>query len=150
MCETIKIIGDQAAKTKLLLFLLSQKNQYFSGEKLRIKQIFINILPNAIKFSNEYQEVTITIIISNGVIVYIQDHGIGIAENDIPKILEKFGIVKNSFLRQSEGTGIGLWLTKVLLEAHNGTLEIESEIGIGTKVTIFSLKLQSAIKSGTS
>ena len=66
----------------------------------------------------------------------MSDTGIGIAEEDIPHILSQFGQVQNQVNRNLAGSGLGLPLTKSLIEMHGGSLEIESEIGVGTKVTV--------------
>jgi two-component system OmpR family sensor kinase len=107
------------------------------ADKLRIKQIIINLLSNAVKFSNRDDQIYISLYENNGIYLTVEDNGIGIATKDLPKILEKFGHIKSSMSRQSEGTGLGLWLTKMLVDAHNGSIEIDSELGKGTKVMLF-------------
>ena len=66
----------------------------------------------------------------------VADSGIGMAEADIPKALERFGQIDSSLGRKYEGTGLGLPLSKRLAELHGGTLVIESAVGVGTRVTI--------------
>ena len=68
--------------------------------------------------------------------VRIIDTGIGIAESDIPKALSSFGQVDNSLSRKYEGTGLGLPLTKKLVELMNGQFEISSAVGVGTTITL--------------
>ncbi|MFC1673667.1 ATP-binding protein [Pseudomonadota bacterium] len=70
-----------------------------------------------------------------GLIVSVSDTGIGIAAADIPKVLSPFGQVDSSLARQYEGTGLGLHLTRNLMELHGGKLVIESELGAGTTVS---------------
>ncbi|PIR39867.1 MAG: hypothetical protein COV35_00155 [Alphaproteobacteria bacterium CG11_big_fil_rev_8_21_14_0_20_39_49] len=136
--ESLKLIQEQAAQKKIPIITdIQEKPVLIYGDKLRIKQIIINILSNAVKFSDSGQEITFEVKEKNGVRIKIADKGIGISQNDIPKILEKFGHIKNSMVRQSEGTGLGLWLTKMLVEAHGGTLKIDSKVGVGTTVTVF-------------
>jgi signal transduction histidine kinase len=136
--ESLKLISELASHKNIPIKVqIQDKPLFIYADKLRMKQIIINILSNAVKFSDTEQEIIFTVKEENGIIISVQDHGVGIAKNDIPKILEKFGNIKNSMSRQSEGTGLGLWLTKMLIEAHNGVLEIESEIGVGTKVIAF-------------
>ncbi len=64
------------------------------------------------------------------------DTGIGIAPEDIPKALSRFGQIVGDLNRQYEGTGLGLPLTKALVELHGGSLDLQSEVGIGTTVTV--------------
>jgi signal transduction histidine kinase len=66
----------------------------------------------------------------------VADSGIGMAAEDIPKALERFGQIDSSLGRKYEGTGLGLPLSKRLAELHGGTLVIESTLGVGTRVTI--------------
>jgi signal transduction histidine kinase len=69
-------------------------------------------------------------------VIKVIDTGIGMAREDIPKALEPFGQVDSKLSRKYEGTGLGLPLSKALVELHGGKLEIESEPGVGTTVTV--------------
>ncbi len=66
----------------------------------------------------------------------VSDSGIGIAPEDIPKVMERFGMVDSSMARQHTGTGLGLPLSKQLAEAHGGSLVLESTVNVGTTVTV--------------
>jgi signal transduction histidine kinase len=68
--------------------------------------------------------------------ITVTDTGIGIDKADIPKVLSAFGQVDNAMSRQQQGTGLGLPIVKALVELHGGRLEIESELGQGTSVTV--------------
>ena len=72
----------------------------------------------------------------SGYVFQIVDTGIGIAPEDIPKALSRFGQVDGDLDRQYEGTGLGLPLTKALVEMHGGTLDLQGEVGVGTTVTV--------------
>ena len=72
----------------------------------------------------------------SGYVFQIVDTGIGIAPEDIPKALSRFGQVDGDLNRQYEGTGLGLPLTKALVELHGGVLDLQSEVGVGTTVTV--------------
>ena len=72
----------------------------------------------------------------SGYVVQITDTGIGIAPEDIPKALSRFGQVDGDLHRQYEGAGLGLPLTKALVEQHGGALELQSELGVGTTLTV--------------
>ena len=72
----------------------------------------------------------------SGYVFQITDTGIGIAPKDIPKALSQFGQIDSELDRKYEGTGLGLPLTKSLIQMHGGSLDLQSEVGIGTTVTI--------------
>jgi signal transduction histidine kinase len=97
----------------------------------------MNLLSNAVKFTPEGGTVTLSAHAEwDGVTFQITDTGIGIAEADIPKALEPFGQIENTMTRTQEGTGLGLPLSKNLVELHGGKFEITSEIGVGTTVRV--------------
>ena len=100
-------------------------------------QILVNLLTNAIKFTLPGGQVTLRAWcrLDTDVGFEISDTGIGIAAHDIPKALSAFGQVDNDLNRKYDGTGLGLPLTKALVELHGGTFELRSEPGAGTTVT---------------
>ncbi|MFO0996125.1 MAG: HAMP domain-containing sensor histidine kinase [Alphaproteobacteria bacterium] len=103
----------------------------------RLTQVLVNLLTNAFKFTPEGGTVRLTAdrCVHGGISVTVADTGIGMAAEDIPKALSVFGQVDNVFTRKSDGAGLGLPLSKSLIEAHGGTLTIESVLGHGTRVT---------------
>jgi signal transduction histidine kinase len=103
-----------------------------------IKQSLINLLSNAIKFSPEDGCVAVQALRGpeGSVLLSVADSGIGIAEDDIPGVLQPFSQVENAFSRSHQGTGLGLPLAKSFIEAHGGRLEIDSRVGHGTRVTL--------------
>ncbi len=103
-----------------------------------VKQSLINLLSNAIKFSPDPGPVTVRAArVSDGsVLLAVTDAGMGIAEADIPKILQPFSQVESAFSRSHQGTGLGLPLTKSFIEAHGGSLELHSKVGEGTSVSL--------------
>ena len=109
----------------------------FWGDPTKMRQILINLLTNAIKFTPAGGEVRLTATQEqNGAINFlIKDTGIGIPADKMAIALAPFGQVDSSLARRYDGVGLGLPLTKRLLELHNGTLEIISEPGRGTEVT---------------
>lgn len=103
----------------------------------RLRQMLLNLLSNAIKFTPAQGRVTINVVsASAGLSISIADTGIGIAHEDITKALTRFGQIESTLSRRYAGTGLGLPLTKALMEAHGGTLELESQIRVGTTVTM--------------
>ncbi len=103
-----------------------------------VKQSLINLLSNAIKFSPDPGPVTVRAArVSDGsVLLAVTDSGMGIAEADIPNILQPFSQVESAFSRSHQGTGLGLPLTKSFIEAHGGSLELRSKVGEGTSVSL--------------
>jgi signal transduction histidine kinase len=107
------------------------------ADRRRLRQILLNLLSNAIKFTPSGGEVRVTAAHrEQGIAITVADTGIGMAADDIPKALERFGQIDSSLSRKYEGTGLGLPLSKRLVELHGGTLVIESAVGVGTRVTI--------------
>jgi signal transduction histidine kinase len=104
------------------------------ADERAIKQIFLNLLSNAIKFSREGGEVCIRVVSDEPelAIVEFEDHGIGMNEEELERALQPFGQAKPSTTRNYGGTGLGLPITKGLIEAHGGKLAIESRAGQGT------------------
>jgi PAS domain S-box-containing protein len=104
----------------------------------RIKQVLLNLLANAIKFTNPGGRITLTAWASaeDGIAIRVADTGIGIAKKDLARVLTPFTQVDSELSRKYEGTGLGLPLTKGLVEAHGGRLELHSELGVGTQVTV--------------
>ena len=98
----------------------------------------LNLLSNAIKFTESGGRVTLKTWCdpSHSHVFQVADTGIGVAPDDIPKALEQFGQIDSSLARKSDGTGLGLPLTKALVEAHGGSFELTSEVGVGTIVTV--------------
>jgi len=106
-------------------------------DKLKLKQIIINLLSNAVKFTARGGNIRLTVeLIDTALLIRIADTGIGIADEDIQKALDPFTQIDSTLARRYEGTGLGLPLAKRLIELHGGTLEIESQIGVGTCVTL--------------
>jgi signal transduction histidine kinase len=103
-----------------------------------IKQSLINLLSNAIKFSPDPGRVTVRAerAADGAVLVSVSDAGIGIADQDIPSVLQPFSQLESAFSRSHQGTGLGLPLAKSFIEAHGGTLEIRSALGEGTAVSL--------------
>ncbi len=95
------------------------------------------MLSNAIKFTPPGGTVIARAGVgAAGLYVQIIDTGIGIAEEDMPKVLERFGQVDSSLARRYEGAGLGIPISMELMKVHDGTLEIQSVVGKGTTITI--------------
>ncbi len=108
------------------------------GEELALKQVFVNILSNAIKFTPKGGRVSISseLNASGHLRIGITDTGIGLDEDEIKKALSPFGQVDNDLARDNSGTGLGLTLADALMRLHGGALELFSQKGIGTTVSL--------------
>jgi signal transduction histidine kinase len=107
------------------------------ADRRRLRQVFINLLSNAVKFTPQGGTVDVTATWnSDGAVLRIRDTGIGIAAGDIPTALERFGQVDNRLSRRYEGVGLGLPISKQLIESHGGSLVLDSTPDVGTTITI--------------
>jgi PAS domain S-box-containing protein len=103
-----------------------------------IRQVFLNILSNAIKFSKENGEITVGVDKDDdGLYVRITDQGIGIHKDRLNEIMEPFGQVNDPRLNKGQGTGLGLPIAKAMMDMHGGRLDVESELNVGTTVSCF-------------
>ncbi|WP_173984435.1 ATP-binding protein [Magnetospirillum sp. SS-4] len=104
----------------------------------RMKQILLNLLSNAVKFTPEGGTVTVSarMLFDGRLTIQVKDTGIGMTRDEVGKAVTKFGQVDSSLARKHDGTGLGLPLTIGLVELHGGTLEISSEKGAGTLISI--------------
>jgi signal transduction histidine kinase/DNA-binding response OmpR family regulator len=105
-------------------------------DEIRLLQILTNLLSNAVKFT-EQGGVTLTARATDGdrVVIAVQDTGIGINAEDVPKLFTEFYQADSSRTRRYEGTGLGLAITKRLVEALGGTVSVQSELGVGSTFT---------------
>lgn len=104
-----------------------------SGDSGRIIQIFVNLLSNAITYSQEDKAIRIQMEnLPEEILVIIEDEGIGIEATELPRLFERFYRVDRARSRDSGGTGLGLAIVKHLVEAHEGTVEVYSKPSIGT------------------
>jgi signal transduction histidine kinase len=107
------------------------------GDERRLRQILLNLLSNSIKFTPSGGAVSIRAAIEQGqLMIEVRDTGIGIASEDMARALEPFGQVNNAYNRSGGGTGLGLPLTKKLVELHDGRFTIDSRPGKGTATQI--------------
>jgi len=108
------------------------------ADKTRIRQVVLNLLTNAVKFTEPGGRVTLKAWHNDnsGFVFQVIDSGIGIAADDIPKALARFQQIDSGFNRKQEGAGLGLPLTKSLVEQHGGSLDLQSQLGVGTTVTV--------------
>jgi two-component system phosphate regulon sensor histidine kinase PhoR len=127
-----------AAKNITIINDLSQSTIAISGDKDRLMQIFVNLLDNAVKFNQDNGTITINATEDkDDVIINIIDTGAGIPKEEIQRLGERFYRVDKTRSRDLGGTGLGLSIVKHLMIAHGGRMEIKSDIGKGTIVSLF-------------
>ena len=118
---------------------------YVLADDLRVKQIIINVLTNAHKFTGEGGEIHVTAAVrGDEVAVSVRDTGRGMTDDEIAYCMKPFTQARSTLTRDQEGTGLGLSITRALVEKHGGTLEITSVPGEGTTVT-FSLPIATEV-----
>jgi two-component system phosphate regulon sensor histidine kinase PhoR len=135
--EIIIMLQGKAADKEIQLELLADQDIYIQGDVNRLKQVFINLINNAIAYTPKGG--LVQAIIENKedkVLVHIKDTGIGIEEAEIPRIFERFYRVDKARSRNSGGTGLGLAIVKHLVEAHHGYITVRSKVGKGTTFTV--------------
>jgi signal transduction histidine kinase len=107
----------------------------FDGEAMA--SVLINLLSNAMKFSPKEKEVTVKLFRDSGnAVLQVADKGIGISQKEIPKIFQRFYQSENKIASEARGSGLGLTLVKNIVEAHGGTIEVESEVGNGSRFIV--------------
>jgi len=135
--EVINVVNGPALKKSIMIHTDIEEGLKVKADKHRVKQLFINLVDNAIKYSDDNGEIFINAFtLDNKVIIKVRDTGIGIAEEHLPRIFERFYRVDKSRTRNTGGTGLGLSIVKHIVQLYNGDLSVNSELGKGTEFTI--------------
>lgn len=142
--STAEMLRTEAAKKHIELQVVVPEQLYVEADEDRLRQILINLMSNGISYTpdgglvkvmlepvdptsdGDYEKIRFT----------ISDTGIGIPKNDLPRVFERFYRVDKARSRSSGGTGLGLSIVKHLVELHEGTIRVESELGVGTRFII--------------
>jgi signal transduction histidine kinase len=119
---------------------------YVLGESESLKRVVLILLDNAVKYSSDKSIITIgTITNKNGVGFFVQDQGSGISKKDLPHIFDRFYRADTSRTRatanENNGYGLGLAIAKQIVDAHQGSIEVASQLGKGTTITVLLPKL---------
>ena len=135
ICQSIVDFAKQ--KNIDIIFDTNVEEKIISFDLDKMERIILNILSNSIKFTKEQGKIEIYIKESNNMLeIQICDNGIGIPKNKLNSIFERIKQVENNTIRNGEGSGIGLYLVKKLVDMHGGFIDVESQLGIGTKFKI--------------
>ena len=132
--ELVELLRERAASQQVTLKLVVPDGlPLIQADRRSMEEVFGNLVSNAINYSPDGGEVRITALSRGDYLeVEVKDQGIGIEAEEIPKIFDKFYRVKSPKTRQVIGTGLGLALVKGLIEAHRGSVDVDSEVGAGT------------------
>ena len=132
--DAVLIYTEKAKRENIrIIYQEPEMLPFVYGDKNRIRQVFINVIDNAIKYSNSGSTITISAEeVGNMIQVTITDNGVGISEADLPRVKTKF--FKANHTRR--GSGIGLAVADEIITMHGGRLDITSELNVGTNVTI--------------
>jgi two-component system, cell cycle sensor histidine kinase PleC len=135
--ESLRIVVPRAQEGKVDILLKVPKLLDLEADKRALKQVFINLLANAVKFTPEGGRVSLTAKRKDQmIVVVIADSGIGIPASDLEKLGRPFEQVENQFTKTKSGSGLGLAISKSLVELHGGSLTVDSEERKGTTVTV--------------
>ncbi|HEX9062126.1 MAG TPA: ATP-binding protein [Clostridia bacterium] len=137
--ESIRVFAEQ--KSIKLSFSSSIRKKVIGIDIEKFDRILLNLLSNAVKYTPEGKSIEVNLSLKDikgkrRLCVQVEDNGFGIPADKKDLIFERFGQVDRSLTKQAEGTGIGLYLTKMLVGLLGGEIKLESELGIGSKFTI--------------
>lgn len=133
--NVIDILRKQAEKKKITIELMDEFKGKITGSKDKFYQLALNLIENAIKYSNEHGNVKIHLTLKSGYFIFeVTDDGIGIPKKDIPRIFERFYRVDKS--RSTRGTGLGLAIVKHIVKLFNGDISVKSSVGMGSTFTV--------------
>jgi signal transduction histidine kinase len=132
----MSVINYTEEKEVNIIFDTNTEEKIIAFDPEKIERVVLNLISNAIKFSDKGNAIYVNIRVDDEFVeISVEDSGIGIDRNDIDIIFDRFKQVNKSLSRNVEGTGIGLNLTKSIVELHEGKIFVESELGKGSKFT---------------
>ncbi len=137
--SSLRLIRSRAENGEVLLSQsIDPEIPVILADPRRMKQVLLNLLSNAVKFTPQGGEITVNsgINVDGTIEIVVSDSGVGMTEEEIKKAWQMFGQVESGLNRKQEGTGLGLPLSKELMEMHGGSLKIDSQKGKGTTATI--------------
>ena len=135
---SVTMMRDQCSRAKLTLFAVLPPDPIEAqGDPAKLRQVVLNLLSNAAKFTDTGGTITVSAAATDGAaVIRVTDNGIGMSSEEIPIALSAFGQIDSRLARRYEGTGLGLPLSKAIVELHGGGITIDSAPGKGTSVTV--------------
>lgn len=131
------LLNDQAKKKGVEVFLDTDSNCILMGDKDKFKQMLLNLVSNSIKYTEKGGIVRVESYTHDmNLVLVIEDNGIGISAEDLPRIFERFYRVDKARSRESGGTGLGLAIVKHIVRLFDGDISVSSELEVGTKFVI--------------
>jgi signal transduction histidine kinase len=142
-----KVLGELQYQAKMnkqsIIFNDTTKKIFIKADYDEVERALINLMTNAIKYSNEQNITTVYILFKEGFVgIKVKDQGQGIGEDQLEKIFEPYYRSDNESELKAEGTGLGLAIVKHIMDAHDGKIEVKSEIGKGSTFTLWFPELR--------
>lgn len=135
--ETVKMFAARIKDKNLSIAInIDKESLSIEGNRSKIEELFINIIDNAIRYTDKGSITIKSFRDKNSVIIEIKDTGIGIPERHLARIFERFYVVDKSRSKETGGTGLGLSIVKHIVRLHRGDINIKSRVGTGTEVLI--------------
>jgi heavy metal sensor kinase len=135
ICSFFEVLAEQR---QITLTINSMREIMVLGDKIRLQQLFSNLIDNAIKFTPERGGIWVTLERDNGVVqVSIKDNGIGIPKEEQEKIFKRFYRVDKSRSKETGGVGLGLSIVERIVQAHQGKIEVNSQLNQGSTFTVY-------------
>lgn len=134
---TLAVAAFLKDKGKNIIFDTDVEEKIMIFDKEKIERIVLNLLSNAVKFTGKDANIRVAIHdVGSNIQISVEDNGMGIPEDKKKMIFERFFQLDKTFTRKNEGSGIGLSIVKLLVELHDGTIEVKSKVGIGSEFTV--------------
>ncbi|MBV9017292.1 MAG: HAMP domain-containing protein [Alphaproteobacteria bacterium] len=135
---SVTMMREQCLRAELTLIAVLPPEPIFTvGDPAKLRQVALNLLSNAAKFTEAGGTITVSAAATErAAVIRVSDNGIGMSAEEIPIALAAFGQIDSRLARRYEGTGLGLPLSKAIVELHGGTVTIDSARGKGTSVTV--------------
>lgn len=127
-----------ASKKKIKVNLSRVDNVRIKGDKVRLRQLLLNLVDNAVKYTADNGEISLSLEQENGKAkIVVADTGVGIPPEALDKIFDRFYRVDKARSRELGGSGLGLSIAKWVAETHGGKIEVESKVGKGSTFTVY-------------
>ncbi|MCZ6622631.1 MAG: response regulator [Deltaproteobacteria bacterium] len=148
--NTLRFVKERASRHGIQLTLeVDERLGDFMGDERKVKQVLLNLLSNALKFTPDGGRIILKTAPADGLTqISVSDTGIGIATENLQQIFEEFQQIRGDHEGKGEGTGLGLALAKKFVELHGGTIWVESVVGRGSTFT-FTLPMRAPVEKAT-